>query len=57
MKTIYTKVDQSQDVILDPIYMTREQWQDGLALALPANVISRIIIVDFIEEDETEDGR
>ena len=57
MKTIYTKVDQSQDVILDPIYMTREQWQDGLALALPTNVISRIIIVDFIEEEETEDER
>ena len=57
METVFTKADQRQDVILDPIYMTREQWEDGLALALPANVISRIIIVDFIEEEETEDGR
>ena len=57
MKTVFTKADQRQDVILEPVYMTREQWEDGLARALPINVISRIIIVDFIEEEETKDGR
>ena len=58
-KTIFKPADARLSIreIVDPVYMTREQWQYGLALALPANIISRIIIVDFIEEEETEDER
>lgn len=54
MKIKYTKVDPSQDVILDPVYMTREQWE--CATYIPLDQRSRIIIVYFIE-DEVEDER
>ena len=54
MKTVFTKADQRQEVILDPVYMTREQWKCSFYY-IPLEQRSRIIIVDFIEEEETED--
>ena len=54
MKAIHTKVDRRQEVILDPIYMTREMWECSFH-HIPLDQRSRIIIVDFIEEEETED--
>ena len=54
MKTIYTKVDHRQDVILDPVYMTREQWECSFH-NIPLDQRRRIIIVDFIEEEASED--
>lgn len=53
MKMQMTKVDPRQDVILDHIYMTRDQWE--CARYIPDDVRSRIIIVDFIEEDQEDD--
>lgn len=49
MKTVFTPVDSRQNVILNPIYMTRDQWE--CAYYIPMEDRSRIIIVDFIEED------
>lgn len=40
--------------IVDPIYMSREQWETACT---PIEYWRRIIIVDFIEEEETEDER
>ena len=54
MKIIHTKVDPRQEVILDPIYMTREQWET--AVYIPLDIRSRIIIVDFIEENENDNN-
>ncbi len=48
----FTKADPRQDVILDPIYMTREQWE--CAAYIPDEYRSRIIIVDFVEEQEND---
>ena len=56
MKVTHTKVDKRQEVILDPIYMTREMWECSFHY-IPLDQRSRVIIVDFIEEEETEDGR
>ena len=56
MKTVFTPVDSRQDVILNPIYMTRDQWE--CAYYIPEEDRSRIIIVDFKEEEDdsrTED--
>ena len=55
-KTVFTKADQRQEVILDPVYMTREQWECSFYY-IPLEQRSRIIIVDFIEEEETEDEK
>lgn len=55
MKAIYTKVDPRQDVILNPVYIAREQWECSFH-NIPLDQRSRIIIVDFIEEEESEDG-
>ena len=55
MKAIHSKVDPRQDVILDPIYMSREQWE--CAVYIPLEQRSRIIIVDFIEEEKMKDER
>ena len=46
MKTVFTPVDSRQDVILNPIYMTRDQWE--CAYYIPIEDRSRIIIVDFM---------
>lgn len=56
MKTVFTPVDSRQGVILNPIYMTRDQWE--CACYIPMEDRSRIIIVDFKEEEDdsrTED--
>ena len=50
MKTVFTPVDSRQDVIRNPIYMTRDQWE--CAYYIPIEDRSRIIIVDFVEEDD-----
>jgi hypothetical protein len=55
MKVIHTKVDPRQEVILDPIYMTREMWEQ--ATYIPLENISRIIIVDFIEEENNNETK
>ena len=55
MKEVFTKVYRKQEITLDPIYMTKEQWK--YATYIPEEYRSRVIIVDFIEEEETEDER
>ena len=50
MKTIFTKVSPRQEVIADPIYMSRTQWED--AAYIPEEYRSRIIIVDFMEDED-----
>lgn len=55
-KTVFDKVDKRQEIILDLIYMTREQWECSFH-HIPLEQRSRIIIVDFIEEEETKDER
>ena len=52
-KTVFDKVDKRQEVILDPIYMTREQWECSFH-HIPLDQRSRIIIVDFMEEEDDE---
>ena len=50
MRDVFTPLDCRQTVILDPIYVSREQFMD--AAWIPEEVRSRIIIVD-VEEDDT----
>ena len=38
--------------IVDPIYMSIEQYQD--AYYIPDNIRHRIVIVEFVEEDNDE---
>ncbi len=54
-KIVFTKVDKRQEIILNPIYITREMWEYSF-YHIPLEQRSRIIIVDFIEE-ESEDER
>lgn len=51
-KTVHTPADSryTEREILDPIYISREQWE--CASYFPDHVRSRLIIVDFIEEEE-----
>ena len=48
MKDVFTHIDSRQDVILNPIYMSCEQFKD--AVWIPEEVRSRIVIVDVVEE-------
>jgi hypothetical protein len=48
MRDVFTALDSRQAVILNPIYMSREQFED--AVWIPEEVRSRIIIVDVVEE-------
>lgn len=48
MKDVFTPIDSRQAVILNPIYMSREQFED--VVWIPEEVRSRIIIVDAVEE-------
>ena len=52
MKTVFIPVDSRQDVILNPIYMTRDQRECAYYISMEDR--SRIIIVDFIEEEDNE---
>lgn len=52
-KTVFTKLDPRQEVIPNPIYMTRDQWE--CAYYIPIEDRSRIIIVDFVEEEDDRD--
>jgi hypothetical protein len=51
-KTVFTPVDSRQGVILNPIYMTRDQLE--CVYYIPMEDRSRIIIVDFIEEEDND---
>ena len=57
-KTIFKPADPRLTIIeiVDPIYITREMWECSFHY-IPLDQRSRIIIVDFIEEEETEDER
>ena len=50
MGDVFTPIDCRQTVIINPIYMSREQFED--IAWIPEEVRSRIIIVDTKEEDE-----
>ena len=51
MKELFTPVDCRQTVIANPIYMSREQFEDFVFIPEEEDIRSRIIIVDFIEEE------
>ena len=55
-KTIFRPADARLTIaeIVDPIYMTRDQWECSFYY-IPLDQRSRIIIVDFVEE--TENGK
>ena len=53
MKTVFTKLDPHQSILSrpgKPIYITTAQFRD--AYYIPEEYRSRIIIVDFKEEDD-----
>lgn len=50
MKDVFTPIDSRQTVILNPIYMSCEQFED--VAWIPEEVRSRIIIVDTVEEEQ-----
>ena len=52
METAFIKLGRNQKIIANPIYMSREQYED--AAYIPEEDRSRIIIVDFKEEEEDE---
>jgi hypothetical protein len=54
MKTIFTKLDQRQKEIAKPIYISTAQFRD--AYYIPEEDRSRIIIVDFKEEEDETQG-
>ena len=55
MKTVFTKLT-TRSTVEDPIYISRTQWEDSAYI--PDEVLNRIVIVDFKEEEDdsgTED--
>ena len=55
MKTVFTKLT-TRATTEDPIYISRVQWET--AAYIPDEVLNRIVIVDFKEEEDdnrTED--
>ena len=48
MKTVFTKLA-TRSAVEDPIYISRTQWEDSAYI--PDEVLNRIAIVDFKEED------
>ncbi len=56
MKTVFTKLT-TRATTKDPIYISRLQWES--AAYIPDEVLNRIVIVDFMEEEDdprTEDS-
>ena len=51
MRDVFTPLDCRQTVILNPIYMSREQFEDSAYI--PYEVRRRIIIVDVEKDDDT----
>ena len=51
MKTVFTKLT-TRSVVEDPIYISRTQWEDSAYIL--DEVLNRIVIVDFKEEEEDE---
>lgn len=49
MKTAFSKLT-THATAEDPIYISRIQWED--AAYIPDEVLNRIVIVDFKEEDD-----
>ena len=49
MKTVFTKLT-TRSMIEDPIYISRTQWEDSAYI--PDEVLNRIVIVDFKEEED-----
>ena len=55
MKTVFTKLT-TRTTTEDPIYISRLQWES--AAYIPDEVLNRLVIVDFKEEEDdsgTED--
>ena len=55
METAFIKLGRNQKVIANPIYMSREQYED--AAYIPEEYLSRIIIVGVDLAEEEDDTR
>ena len=51
MKDIFTPLDCRRAVIPNPIYMSREQFEDFVFIPEEEDIRSRIVVVDFVEEE------